>query len=80
MTAANGEVSESRAQALLKDAAVTAEQERSAGITLAWVALRAADGDRQAAKATLREVLEATGFIDYEPGPGRKHFGQTRET
>ncbi len=76
----SGEVSESRTQALLKEAAVTAEQERSAGITLALVALRVADGDRQAAKAMLREVLEATGFIEYEPGPGRKHFGQTRET
>ena len=76
----SGEVSESRTQALLKEAAVTEEQERSAGITLAWVALRVADGDKRAAKAMLREVLEATGFIEYEPGPGRKHFGQVRET
>ena len=62
----NGEVSESRTQALLKEAAVTEAQERSAGITLAWVALRITGGDQEAAKEMLGEVLEAAGFIPYE--------------
>ena len=62
----NGEVSESRTQALLKEAAVTEAQERSAQMTLAWVALRVADGDQETAAESLREVLEATGFLPYE--------------
>ena len=78
---ANCEVSESRTMALLKEAAITGAQERSAQVTLADRALIAADGDTDAAKAMLREALEITGLIPYEPGPGRKHFGQTtRET
>lgn len=80
MTAANGEVSEARAQALLKEAAISEAEQRSAQVTLAGIALTVADGDGQAAKVMLREVLEATGFIEYEPGPGRKHFGQVGES
>ena len=64
----NSEVSESRARALLKDAAVTAAEERSAQVTLADRALIAADGDPEAAKVMLREALEITGFWPYEPG------------
>ena len=69
---ANGEVSESRTMALLKEAAITGAQERSAQVTLADRALIAADGDPEAAKGMLREALEITGFLPYEPGSGRK--------
>ena len=64
----SSEVSASRTQALLKEAALTATEERSAQVTLAGLALAAADGDTEAAAGMLREVLEAAGFIGYEPG------------
>ena len=75
----NSEVSESRTRALLREAAVTAAEERAAQVTLADAALITAGGDTEAAKVLLREVLEAVGAVPYEPGPGRKHFGQVRE-
>jgi hypothetical protein len=84
----NAELSAERTIALLKLSKAASEEEearaaaegRSAQVTLADRALIAADGDTEAAKVMLREVLEATGFIEYEPAPGRKHFGQVRES
>lgn len=61
------EVSETRAQALLKEAGITAAERRSACVVLAGRALAAADGDRQAAKAVLIEALEAIGEWPYTP-------------
>ena len=61
-----GEVSASRTVALLKEAAITEAEQRSAAVTLADRALIAADGDGQAAADLLREVLEIAGLIDYE--------------
>jgi hypothetical protein len=58
---ADREIAETRANALLKEYAITAEQERSASITLADVALTVADG-----QASLRDVLEAAGLLDYQ--------------
>jgi hypothetical protein len=72
-------VSEGRTEALLKETAVTEEQGRAARITLAGIALAAADGDGRAAKPMLREALEAIGAIAYQAAPGRKQFGQVRE-
>ena len=79
---ANGEVSESRTMALLKEAAITGAQERSAQVTLAdiatvvtgWSEEAEAGGrwDGEAAAGMLREALEITGFIPYEPGSGHK--------
>jgi len=60
-------VGDDRAEALLKEAAVTGEQQRAAGITLASLSLVAADGDQQAAGGMLRDALEAVGVIAYEP-------------
>ena len=74
---ANGEVSESRTMALLKEAAITGAQERSAQVTLADRALIAADGDPEAAKGMLREALEITGFLAYEPAQPRRHISNT---
>jgi len=68
-------VSEGRAEALLREQAVTAEQRRSACVTLAGRALAVADGDKTAAKRMLREVLEAIGVIWYEPGVTRTPIG-----
>jgi len=62
----SGEVSGSRTVALLKEAALTEAERRSAQVTLADRALIAADGDTQAAAGMLREVLEITGFLEYE--------------
>ena len=42
---------------------------REAGIRLAGKALKAAGGDKDAAKAMLRPVLEAIGALPYEPAP-----------
>src|ERR1035441_10216567 len=72
-------VSEGRAEALVKEAAVTGEQSRAACITLAGRALAAADGDEETARPMLREALEAIGALPYEAAPGRKQFGQVRE-
>jgi len=68
--------SESRAQALLKEAAVTAGQLRAASLRLAGRALAAAGGDREAARPVLREVLEAIGVIAYEPGVALTPIGR----
>lgn len=68
-------VGDDRAGALLKEAHVTAEQQRAAGIRLAGLAFVAADGDRRAAKGMLRTVLEAIGVIPYPVRLGRKQFG-----
>lgn len=62
----SNEIAETRANAILAEYAITAEQERSASITLAGVALAVADGDPEAAKTGLREVLEAAGLLDYQ--------------
>ena len=62
----SGEVSESRTVALLKEAALTEAEERSAQVTLADGALIAADGDTREAAEMLREVLEIAGFLPYE--------------
>ena len=67
MTSGGGGVADDRANALLKEAALTEIERRSAQVTLADRALIAADGDGAAAADMLREVLEATGFIGYEP-------------
>ena len=72
-------VSEGRAEALLKEAAVTGEQSRAASVRLAGRALAAADGDEETARPMLREALEAIGALPYEAAPGRKQFGQLRE-
>ena len=56
-----------RSDASLKEAAVTEEQQRSASVTLADIALIAADGDTQAAKEMLPDLLEAIGTLHYEP-------------
>lgn len=80
MTSNGGGVTDDRANALLKAGELDAATERSAYITLADVALRVADGDGQAARETLAMALEAAGAIPYEPKPGRKHFGQVRES
>jgi len=68
--------SESRAQALLKEAAVTDAVTRAASIRLAGCALASAGGDREAAKGPLREVLEAIGVIPYEPGVALTPIGR----
>jgi hypothetical protein len=60
-------VGDDRADALLKESAVTAAQQRQAAIRLAGQALVAASGHRQTAKGMLREVLLAIGVIAYEP-------------
>jgi hypothetical protein len=60
-------VSDDRAEALLKEAAVTEEQQRAAGVTLAGLSLAAHDGDQRAAAGTLRDALSAIGVIPYEP-------------
>lgn len=54
------------AGAMQKEQALTEAQQRSAMVTLACAALTAADGDAQAAKETLREVLEEIGAMPYE--------------
>jgi len=56
-----------RDEALLKEAEITAEQQRAAGVSLASLSLAAADGDKQAAKGILREALEAVGVLPYVP-------------
>jgi len=56
-----------RDEALLKEAEITAEQQRAAGVSLASLSLAAADGDKQAAKGILREALSAIGMLPYEP-------------
>ena len=56
-----------RSDASLKEAAITEEQQRSASVTLAWIALLVADGDKEAAKEMLPDLLEAIGTIHYEP-------------
>ena len=60
-------VGDDRADALLKEAAVTEEQQRAAGVTLAGISLAAADGDTRAARAMLSDVLSAIGVIPYVP-------------
>jgi hypothetical protein len=70
----NREISDDRADALLKLPKPASEEEehraaaeqRSAQVTLADIALIAADGDGQAAADMLREALEITGFTEYE--------------
>jgi len=58
---------------------VTPEQQRSACITLASLSLAAAEGDEQAAKGMLREVLEVIGAIPYPRAHhGKYHFGEVR--
>jgi hypothetical protein len=59
----------------LDEAAVSAGDLRSACVTLAGLALRAAGGDREAAGVMLRPVLEAIGAAAYEPGPGKYRYG-----
>jgi len=78
------EVADDRAHALLKMPPATSDEEkaraeaeqRSAQVTLAGQALIAADGDKQAAAVMLREALECTGFIEYEPGAVRTAIGR----
>jgi hypothetical protein len=60
-------VGDDRAGALMKELAVTAEQQRAAGIRLAGSALAAEDGNAEAAKPALRDALEAIGLIPYAP-------------
>ena len=55
------EIAESRANALLKEYAITEEQERAARITLAAVALAIPGGPE-----SLRDVLEAAGLAEYD--------------
>ena len=73
----SGPGEQARARALAEEAAITAAQERAAMVALAGCALHAADGDGQAAKAVLREVLETCGLLDYERGvPGKRASGE----
>ena len=68
----NGEVSESRAQALLKETAITEAQRRSAAVTLidralivtGWTAEAEAAGtwDKAAAVAEARDALDTAGL------------------
>jgi hypothetical protein len=69
------EVPESRAVALLKEAAVSEAEKRAACITLAGLSLAAADGNRRAARRMLRAVLEVIGVIADEPPKPCKHRG-----
>ena len=67
---------ESRARALLAEQKITEAQKRAACVTLADLALRLAGGDRQAARAMLRESLEAIGAIPYQRTPPPYFFGR----
>ena len=68
------ELPESRANALLKEQAISEAEQRSACITLAGLAL-AASPNRKAAKKTLRAVLVIIGVITDEPSQPYKHRG-----
>ncbi len=69
------EVPESRANALLKEQAITEAEQRAACITLAGLALAASHGNRKAARRMLRAVLEIIGVITDEPSQPYKHRG-----
>ncbi len=58
----------------LSDEAWTAAR-REAGIRLAGIALAVTGRDEDAAKAMLREPLEAIGALPYEQAPGRYRYG-----
>lgn len=51
----------------------TGERERAAWITLADLALRATDGDRDRAKEMLRPALQAIGAVPYEQARQHKY-------
>ncbi len=66
-------VTEDRADALLVPIAVSGKTRRDACITLASLALDAADGDEALTRGTLRDALEAIGVIPYVPGKPSKN-------
>jgi hypothetical protein len=70
------EVSEARADALLAERKITGAQQRAACVTLASLALIAANGDRQAARGMLREALEAIGGVPYQRTPAPYFYGR----
>ena len=59
---------DARADALLTEMVLAEGAERDACIVLAGVALTIADGDPEAAKGPLAEVLTAIGALPYESG------------